>query len=78
MDEEVILDYYLKDIRPLAEHGVVIWNSGLTKSQENELEKIQKIALKIILEDSNISYEVACTLSIFYPLTLLAPGSGSC
>ena len=68
MEEEVILDYYLKEIRPLAEHGVAIWNSGLTKSQENELEKIQKIALKIILQDSYTSYEVACTLFNLLPL----------
>ena len=68
MDDEVILEYYLKEIHPLAEHGVVIWNSGLTKSQENELENIQKIALKIILEDSYISYELTCTLCNILPL----------
>ena len=52
LDLEIILDFYLKEIRPLAEHGVVIWNSGLTRTQENDLEIIQKIALKIILEDN--------------------------
>ena len=52
----------MKEIRPLAEHGAVIWSSGLTKSQINDLEKIQKVAFKIILEDSYLSYEVACTL----------------
>ena len=44
-----------------AEHGVVIWNSGLTKGQVNHLEKIQKMALEIILDESYISYDVACT-----------------
>ena len=61
LDSEFILDFYLKEIRPLAEQGVAIWNSGLTKSQSNDLEKIQKIAFKIILDDNYISYEVACT-----------------
>ena len=37
------------------EHGVAIWNSGMTKGQVADLEKIQKIALKIILEDNYIS-----------------------
>ena len=68
MDVELILDFYLKEIRPIAEHGVVIWNSGLTKAQSNDLEKIQKVALKIILEDDYISYEVACTILNILPL----------
>ena len=43
------------------EHGVVIWNSGLTKSQKNDLEKIQKVSLKIILGDYS-SYSDACKM----------------
>ena len=68
LDIDLILDFYLKEIRPLAEHGVAIWNSGLTKGQVADLEKIQKIALKIILDDQYISYEVACTLMNIVPL----------
>ena len=68
LDAEVFLDYYLKEIRPLAEHGVAMWNSGLTKGQINDLEKIQKVALKIILDDNYTSYEVACTLMSISPL----------
>ena len=36
LDHYLIFDYYAKEIRPLAEHGVVIWNSGLTKAQRND------------------------------------------
>ena len=68
VDTEQILDFYLKEIRPVAEHGVAIWSSGLTRIQVNELEKIQKIAFKIILEDSYISHEVACTILNILPL----------
>ena len=60
LDAEIIVDYYLKEIRVLAEQGVAIWNSGLTKGQIKDLEKIQKVAFKIILSDSYISYELAC------------------
>ena len=61
LDPKTILEYYCKEIRPLAEHGVAIWNSGLTKSQIMELEKIQKVALKIILGDQYHGYDTACT-----------------
>ena len=51
----------MKKIRILAEHGVAIWNSvsGLTVNQAQVLEKIQKVALKIILSDEYLSYENA-------------------
>ena len=68
LDSWVLMDYYKKEIRPLTEHGVAIWNSGLTKAQIDELEKVQKVALKIILDENYISYEVACTLMNIIPL----------
>ena len=36
--------------------------------QINEIEKIQKVALKIILDENYITYEVACTLMNTQPL----------
>ena len=68
LDHEIILDFYMKEIRPLAEQGVAIWNSGLTKGQVRDLEKVQKIALKIILDENYVSYDVACTLMNISPL----------
>ena len=70
LDEDLVLDFYLKEIWPLAEHGVAIWNSGLTKGQVSDLEKIQKIALKIILNENYTSYDVACTLMNILPLEI--------
>ena len=60
LEPTLILDYYIKEIRPLAEQGVIVWNSGLTKTQIKEIEKIQKVALRIILGDDYSSYDVAC------------------
>ena len=60
VEPHTILDYYLKEIRPLTEQGVIVWNSGLTKSQVRDLEKIQKVALSIILGSKYSKYEVAC------------------
>ena len=60
LEPSLILDYYIKEIRPLAEQGVIVWNSGLTKAQISDLEKIQKVALLIILGDDYSNYEMAC------------------
>ena len=49
LEPNIIFDYYIKEVRVLAEQGVAIWNSGLTKAQISDIEKIQKVALKIIL-----------------------------
>jgi hypothetical protein len=43
LDIDLILDFYMKEIRPLAEHDVAIWNSGRTKGQIADLEKIGKL-----------------------------------
>ena len=60
LESDIIFHYYITEIRVLAEQGVAIWNAGLTRSQEYDLEKIQKSALKIILGDEYHSYEFAC------------------
>ena len=60
LEPSLILDYYLKEIRPLSEQGVIVWNSGLTKSQVKELEKIQKVALTIIAGGKYADYDSLC------------------
>ena len=60
LENEIIIDYYIKEVRPLTEQGVPIWNSSLTKKQINAIEKIQKVALKIILGQEYKSYDSAC------------------
>ena len=68
LQPDLILDFYIKEVRPLLEQGVPIWNSGLTRAQCNAIENVQKVALKIILQENYISYEVACTLLNVIPL----------
>ena len=60
LEPKSIIEYYLKEIRVLAEQGVPIWNSGLTNKQISDLERIQKVALKIILADKYENYPNAC------------------
>ena len=61
LEPEIIFDYYAKEVRPLLEQGVVVWSSGLTKTQRNDLERIQKVALRIIMGDNYTSYDNACS-----------------
>ena len=61
LEPELILDYYVKEIRPVLEQGIPIWNSGVTKAQIRAIENVQK-------GENYISYEVACTLFNLSPL----------
>ena len=70
LDTFQIFDVYVKEVRSLLEYAVPVWHSGLTNKQTNQIEKIQKIAFKIILGDDYISYDVACTLLGVEPLEL--------
>ena len=49
----VILDVYLKEIRSVLELAVPAWHSGLTQKQSADLERVQRVAVSIILSDSN-------------------------
>ena len=55
-----MFDVYTKEIRSVLELAVPVWHPGLTKSQINKIENIQKLAFKIILQKKYINYEQAC------------------
>ena len=44
----------------MLELAVPVWHSGLTKLQSSDIERIQKIAFKLILKGNYQSYELAC------------------
>ena len=45
--------------RPLLEYAVAVWNAGITVCQSDQLERVQKRALRIILGSDYICYENA-------------------
>ena len=47
---------YVSFIRSLLEQSCTVWHSGLTQENTNDLERVQKCALKIILKDSFKNY----------------------
>lgn len=68
LEPDFILEYYVKEIRPVVEHGVPVWHGGLTTQQSTNLERIQKVALKVILGDCYKSYEHARSIFSLDPL----------
>ena len=56
--------------KSILEFGVSVWNSGLTRNMSDELERVQKVCVNIILSDiqTNLSYEVSWTLLNIEPL----------
>ena len=54
-----LFDVYIKEIRSILEMAVPVWHPGLTKLQSREIENIQKISFKIILQQRYKSYELA-------------------
>ena len=56
---EDMLEVYCLQIRCICEIGCAVWNGGLTKSDSKRIEKVQKVALKIILGSTYRAYDEA-------------------
>ena len=52
-------DVFNKEVRSVLEMAAPVWHSGLTKKQSNNIERIQKIAFRIILGQQYQSYNLA-------------------
>ena len=61
LDIHQMFDVYSKEIRSILEMAVPVWHSGLTRQQSSEIENIQKMAMKIILQDKYVNYQLACS-----------------
>ena len=72
IEVEILVDFYLKEIRSILEFGVACWNNGLTIKQSYQIERIQKICVNVILCDTEweIPYKIGCTLLGVEPLYL--------
>ena len=58
-----MLEIYFLYIRSVVEQASVVWSSSLTKGEQLDLERVQKVALKIILQEHYISYTHALKLT---------------
>ena len=46
----------------MLEYNCCVWNFNITKAEENDIERVQKVACKIILQSSYTSYEDALNI----------------
>ena len=54
---EDLKDTYLKQIRSILEYGVPVWHPGLSNEQSEQVERVQKTCIRIILSDTQMSYK---------------------
>ena len=57
-DSEMVIIYTLF-IRSILEQSCVMWHYDLTQEETSDLERVQKVACKVILKDRYTSYETA-------------------
>ena len=55
-----ILHFYFMKIRSVLESNCVVYHSMLTQDNVNDIERVQKIVLKVILDDQYVDYHHAC------------------
>ena len=56
--KDLVLIYVLY-VRSICEQSAVVWHSSLTEENRNDIERVQKTALKIILKSEYINYSSA-------------------
>ena len=56
-----MFDVYMKEVRSILELAVPVWHSGLSRKETAEIESVQKVAMKIILQHGYKNYQLACT-----------------
>ena len=54
-----LVNIYVLYIRSRLEQSAVVWHSSLTLGEEKELERVQKVALRLILGDNYKDYDQA-------------------
>ena len=54
---------YCLYIRSVAEQSSVVWSSSLTVGEQNDLERVQNVALRLILGQNHVNFENALYLA---------------
>ena len=60
---EEMLEIYILYIRSILENSVVVWHSSITQAEHKSIERVQKVALRIILNDEYEDYQNALQIS---------------
>ena len=68
VDSFTMLDYYMKEVRVHLELAVPVWHSGLTLKLSADIERVQRVAVSILI--SNVPYGNACATLGLKPLSI--------
>ena len=68
LDSFTLIDFYLKEVRVHLELAVPVWHSGLTISLSRDIERVQCVAIGIVLGQSEFHYIQACSSLGLKPL----------
>ena len=68
LDAFTLIDYYMKEVRVHLELAAPVWHSGLSQKLSADIERVQRIAVRIILDNDTIHYDRACVLLGLKPL----------
>ena len=68
LDSFTLVDYFMKEIRVHLELAVPVWHSGLTQQLSAYIERVQKVAVSIILGNYQLHYDQACAMLGLKPL----------
>ena len=60
---EEMLDIYISYIRSILENSAVVWHSSITQAEQKLIERVQRVALRIILDDEYEDYDNALQIS---------------
>ena len=60
LNQEILFNVYIKEVRSMLELAVPVWHPSLTKKQSLDIERIQKISFKLILGENYDNYNQAC------------------
>ena len=59
-EDDFIVEVYTKEIRPILEFGVPVWNGALSKKNSDKIENIQKIIARMVFKGDYSSYSKSC------------------
>ena len=70
LDTFTLVDYYMKEVRVHVELAVPVWHSGLSQKLSRDIERVQRVAVSLILDNGNIPFDRACVALGLKPLVL--------
>ena len=59
---EDLKDVYILFVRSMLEQSAVVWHSSLTRDNKEDLERVQRSAMRVIFQERYVSYKQSLTI----------------